>query len=219
MKPEPKSIFTSQKDFGIQPTSDRATPPQLLTKNNVPPSPIRIEDPTDREAEVRKILVEASTTAGNRETITIRSRENSREDSKDLDTSADHNKSFNAPQKRSLSSPSLEPPSFRKPELPASHAQFRTAPKTAHAAKHPRSEDKRRPVSTERAPKRTRPKLTSRHTLDPESFHTAGAAAPRKFISPPLAFILLAYSTASTFSLSRLLKLRSRCYNVEQGSR
>lgn len=134
---------------------------------------------------MRKILVEASTTAGNRETITIRSRENSREDSKDLDTSADHNKSFNAPQKRSLSSPSLEPPSFRKPELPASHAQFRTAPKTAHAAKHPRSEDKRRPVSTERAPKRTRPKLTSRHTLDPESFHTAGAAAPRKFISPP----------------------------------
>lgn len=66
----------------------------------------------------------------------------------------------------------LPAPSFRKPDKPQ-NITFPSTPKLTHASKHPRTEENgtgRVVSNSEPPPKRSRPKLRPRHTLDPETF-------------------------------------------------
>ena len=182
MKPEPKSIFTSQKDFGSQSAQEQVTPPQVpkLSTPAISPSPIPLEDAIDRETGLQDSIQEA---VPRQESVaTIRSREDSRE----LNIVGNHNTSINAPPQRQSSSPTtVECSVFRKPDKPPLYTPFLIA-QSANAAKHPRSEDNgTRPVSAERAPKRNRPKVRPRHTLNPESFQgTIPRLRPGSPLSP-----------------------------------
>jgi hypothetical protein len=182
MNSEPKSIFTSQKDFGSQASQEQISP-QLsslaASAPTIPPAPILL-DSVDREADLpgKEEDVNAPQTVA-----TIRSRENSKE----LDIGAEPSTTpFNAPTQRQPPSPTIEHFSFRKPDRPVTHAQSFAVPKAAQASKHPRSEDHgTRPLSIERASKRTRPKLKARHTLDPDSFQAAAALIGQRLPGTP----------------------------------
>lgn len=186
MKPEPKSIFTSQKDFGTQPFREPTTPPQLTKVSTsltsaTSPSPTPLDN--NREADL-SVNQEDPNLLPREKVTTIRSRKNSG----DSDILGEQGTiSLNAPTKRTPPNPvpAIDLPSFRKPDLPVAPAQVLPLPSPSHASKHPRSEDNgTRPPSTERAPKRNRPKLKLRHALDPEIFQP-GVVHKRPQGQPP----------------------------------
>jgi hypothetical protein len=158
MKPESKSIFTSQREFTSQ-QSVPTTPKLASSTSPVPASP--------------------TATIGETALQTIQPHERFHGLHEELDTDEGkignpHN--ANAPLRTApangsggalLTTSTQDPPSFRSTnELPPS-----SSIPVGNAVKHPRSE------SLERVSKRTRPKLIKpRHTLDPETF-------PRSFSS------------------------------------
>ncbi|CZR55332.1 related to sensory transduction histidine kinase [Phialocephala subalpina] len=191
MNSEPKSIFTSKKDFekdwASQSLPGRRSPHSVAsttppTKSTEVSPPIVSEEGIDKETSAPTNSGEASarvrkaSDAAGKNTI-------SRGDSltKGTDTLDKKQPLLNASQQDSNSTAG---PLFRKPTLP-SNLPTLAPPNTTNASKHPRSEEFARPPSTERPPKRTRPKLRPRHTLDPESFQTASAIPKKRGGSPP----------------------------------
>jgi len=188
MKPEPKSIFTSQKDFGSQSNRDQivtptTTPPSSTTA--VPPSPLVIDWGTGLQI---KTPEETKTKTDTRRESAGRSvGQTERADSLTRATSqvtADHCQlPANVSLQEQDTPSSAERSTFRRPDIPHSQHAFLTTP-TLQTSKHPRSEDNGAlPVSTERPTKRARPKLRPRHTLDPESFQST--FPKRQLGSPP----------------------------------
>jgi hypothetical protein len=186
MKPEPKSIFTSQKDFGSQSNRDRIAPPTTTSPSSataVPPSPLVI----DRGTGLQTKTPEETKTDTRRKSAGRSVDQRGRADSLTRATSqvtADHSElPANVSLQEQDTPSSVEKSTFRRPDIPHSQHAFLTTP-TLQTSKHPRSEDNGAiPVSTERPPKRTRPKLRPRHTLDPESFQST--SPKRQLGSPP----------------------------------
>ena len=172
MKPEPKSIFTSQKDFGAQSTRRTTSPrnPSFPSStSNIPPSPsTTLEGGIEREAGLPTRPQHHAVTS----------------------TGTNHSQNISAPVSESDHLPESR---FRKPDTPSSQP-LPITPNTTNASKHPRSEDSgARAVSTstsERPSKRNRPRLKPRHTLDPESFQAAKKLTTPNLHSPqsPLFF-------------------------------
>jgi hypothetical protein len=181
MTSEPKSIFTSkrdfEKDFGSLP--ERKSPNNNIAPTVLPPS--AVDDSIVRAAAPHVSTVEASTyvrtSSGTAAAAESRSRENSV-------SSSQTRPFFNAsqPAQVSISTALTIEPTFRKPDLPLPNTANSTS---TNASKHPREEHGNRPASTERPSKRTRPKLRPRHTLDAESFHAATVFPKKGVGSPP----------------------------------
>lgn len=153
MKPEPKSIFTSQSEFGNQSidlSAQRAGP----TGISVVPA---VSSPTLNPGQTQ-----AKGIAGNES-----------DSHEELGIGTGNGRLFhaNAPGNGSgseLRTPSIRDTSssFRKPDIPSIQPSVHATSGVGNALKHSRSE------SSERVSKRARPKLKPRHTLDPDTFPT-----------------------------------------------
>jgi hypothetical protein len=188
MKPEPKSIFTSQKDFSSQSNRGRIAPPTTTSPSSttaVPPSPLVIHRGTGLQT---KTPEETKTNTDTRRESAGRSvDQKGRADSLTRATSQVTADQSQLPANVSLQEQDTplnpEKSTFRRPEIPHSQHAFLTTP-TLQISKHSRSEDNGAiPGSTERPPKRTRLKLRPRHTLNPESFQST--FPKRQLGSPP----------------------------------
>jgi len=186
MNSQPKSIFTSQKEFGSQSATVRTStpknpPPSSFPKAAVPPSPGPQEDNIDGETDWEVNLQEEATLLLARKSSpdTAGQRRRGSLSGTSLQVIADNIlQSINAPLRGRVPSTCNE--AFQKPGLPSSQLT------TTHASKHPRTEDKGRPLPAEPPSKKNRPKLKPRHTLNPESFHTSITPFPaRRPGSPP----------------------------------
>jgi hypothetical protein len=200
MKSEPKSIFTSYEDLGSQPSHEQTPPsrPSSLSRS-VPSPPSPVESYIAREADLGGSQTDSGSSRTN-PIAAIRRKANPEE----LDPSEYHGSiSFNATSEKSTANPTIEPTSFRKPDLPVTHAQLHQTPKAAQASKHPRPDESGpRPVSTERAPKRTRPRLKPRHTLDPETFQAATATISHQHQDLPPSPLFFSHSRRQRPSLT-----------------
>jgi hypothetical protein len=178
MKPEPKSIVTSDKGFGSQLNREQTTPPQnpSFSPSNIPPSPNTLQGGIERETGLPTRLQQQQQAA----TPPVDPANTALDFSPHLRHSTGGGDTANNEQ-NSVAEPFED--SFRKP-LPLSSPPLSNT--TPNASKHPRSEDSgTRAVSTsERSSKRTRPKLRPRHTLDAGSF-TSGKKLTPKVGSPP----------------------------------
>ncbi|TVY92252.1 Hybrid signal transduction histidine kinase K [Lachnellula willkommii] len=144
MKPESKSIFTSQTDFSAQSTRERTTPPETPStpSSNPPPSPnTTLEGGIEREAGLPTRLQRRE-------------------------------KSTRKYSSQNTSQPVGDSESqFRKPDPTPSTPNTSNASKHPRSED---SRSRAVSTSTsERPSKRNRPRLRPRHTLDPEDFQAA----------------------------------------------
>ncbi|TVY49822.1 Hybrid signal transduction histidine kinase K [Lachnellula occidentalis] len=160
MKPEPKSIFTSQKDFTAQSIQERTAPPENAStqSSNPPPSPnTTLQGGIEREAGLPTRLQ--------------RSENSTRKSS-----------SENPPQPVGDSESQ-----FRKPDTIPSTSNTSNASK--HPRSEDSRSRAVSNSTSERPSKRNRPRLKARHTLDRDSFQAAKKLIPVLPPSPsPLFF-------------------------------
>ncbi|KAK0118177.1 hypothetical protein ONS95_012482 [Cadophora gregata] len=164
MKPEPKSIFTSERDFTSQAIRERITP------SSNPSTASHIAAPTYEQGIIREEAQpvcpeDDPSTSSQRESAELRSGHRGRLPS--LKLAEIH-----------AQASSNDTPGIKSPNPIQDYSSPRTAllpREIPHASKHPRVEDKgSRPASAERPQKRNRPKFINarQHTLDSESFQT-----------------------------------------------
>ncbi|TVY42454.1 Hybrid signal transduction histidine kinase K [Lachnellula subtilissima] len=194
MKPEPKSIFTSQKDFSAQSTRERTPPPEnpSTPSSNPPPSPnTTLEGGIEREAGLPTRLQRT-------------------------ETSTQENSSRNTPQSVG-DSESL----FRKRDTTPSTPNTSNASK--HPRSEDSLSRAVSTSASERPSKRNRPRLKSRQNLGRESFQTAKLATPilpppqsPLFFShtPRQRSLLPPYSTTSDLAATMLNKARDEIGGV-----
>lgn len=161
MKPEPKSIFASQKDFG---TRDPPRNPDIPTAS----SPKVLSSLSTVDLGIER---EAGLLAGQSEPTSY------------FDLSQSAISSKNSGQSTGGLVKTLPASAFRKPDTPSSKA-LSTTTNTTNASKRPRSAaEDGGVVSTqgERPAKRNRTKLRPQYTIDPETFKAA-----QKLITPDI---------------------------------
>lgn len=180
MNSEPKSIFTSKKDFE---KDFGSLPERKSPNNNIAPTVLpSVDDAVVKAGQASAVEASTHVRQASRQTaLVIEAGSRSRGD--DL-ASSQSQSSFNASQPAQVpisTNPTTEQ-AFRKPGLPLPHTTNSTS--TNASTKRPREEHGIRPVSTERSSKRNRPKLRPPHTLDADSFHAATALS-QGVSSPP----------------------------------
>lgn len=166
MKQEPKSIFTSQREFRPQPSDAsalEASPPSIPVPVSSPTrqTTLHADQPQGKAADARGQPDIAADNSG------VLSANAQVEDVSDGRGSEPFIQST-----RGSSS------SFRKPDIPSIQPSASITPRAENGLKHPRSE------SVERGPKRARPNFKLRHTLDPETFPTGFSSNTRDPPSP-----------------------------------